>query len=276
MLPTIALAALIVAQAGSPSGSPAGTSGGSGTGTVTPQPVSQPFPRRSIDDADARAAAELRSHRELDDRKRGPDAMRDEILHRRRLQPVDAGAEDRNALDTSLRDLQPEAMAMPTGFTRVYVDPANPGQYVRANGALYAVFPYSEYQRTKKHGTIALIPTSTIFRIGLPARMPIEVREDPFQGAAPERHDERRSQIGAGVGRIDTRLDLYRGDDGAQAGRRAAAQESRALAIDQPRDEPDFGHRSLPTFLTDESYRRAFFASLRERRPATPPSDPAS
>lgn len=260
--------------------------GQSGPASPTPQPasqpvgqpVSQPIPRQSTEDQDAKTIADLKALRTIDDARRGPDSRRDEILNRKRLQQVDAGAEDRSPLDVSLRNMQPELMAMPIGFSKVYVDPADPTQYVRADGALFAVFPYSIYKRTKK-GRIALIPTSTIFRIGMPAHMYVEPRTDPFEGASPERKDGLLGDGPSAGGRMNTRVNLFLGAVSNATGheprsmdtsafrRQATSEDDRSVSVNSGRDEPDFAHRELPTFLRDESYRRAFFESLRQRRP---------
>lgn len=252
-----------------------------GTGT---QRVAEPIERRPTEEMDDRTRADLKSQREIDNLRRGPDAHRDQILQRQRLQPVDAGVEDRSTLDVSLRNMQPELSAMPTGFSRVYVDPVDPEQYVRADGALYAVFPFSEYKRTKK-GTLVLIPTSTIFRIGRRAHFPMMQRPDPFMDAAPERIDARSPVMPSTGERMDTRVNLFRGtgqvttstpavranNESRDASRveqdPTSGEGDRAISQNEPRDEPDFANRTLPEFLTNESYRRAFFESLRERRP---------
>ena len=251
------------------------------SGTIA-QRAAEPIERRPTEEMDERTRADLKSQREVDNLRRGPDAHRDQILQRQRLQPVDAGVEDRSTLDVSLRNMQPELMAIPTGFSRVYVDPVDPEQYIRADGALYAVFPFSEYRKTKK-GTVVLIPTSTIFRIGPRAHYSMVQRPDPFLDAAPERVDSRSPVTPSTGGRMDTRVNLFRGTGQVTAATPAvrarnetrdasrverdptSGEGDRAISQNEPREEPDFANRTLPEFLTNESYRRAFFESLRTR-----------
>lgn len=229
------------------------------------QSVHRPLPSRPVPDADGTVdeaqVDEQRELRALDDRRRGPDARRNEILRRRPLQPVDLGVEDRSTLDASLRLTQPEMQSMPLGFSRVYVDPMDPTRYVRANGALYAVFDHSEYRRAKK-GMQTLVPQGTLFRIGLPARF--EPVVDPFADAAKERANGLRSEQRGEAVRIDQRIDLYRGESFAEA-----SPTPRTLVRESRRDEGmpavRSGEATRPRFLDDESYRRQFFESLRQR-----------
>ncbi len=236
-----------------------------------PASVQPPAPAAAVESE----AERLDRYREAERLRRGPDARRSDMLRRERLQPVDAGIEDRSALDASLRLTQPDLQSMPLGFARVYVDPLDPTRYIRANGALHAVFSQSEYRRGKS-GVIPLVPQGTTFRIGTPERFESPV--DPFDGAARERLDGR-----AGDGRqVDAmrsaRIDRFIGAD-AEAIRSAAdAPEAdpadrrptgNAIARDERRDEgllaPQTVDTPLPTMLTSEHYRRQFFASLRAR-----------
>lgn len=250
---------------------------GAGTGTQGSggpvQRSSQPLPVRPIESEDEAARNAKREYLAAEQRRRGPDGNRDEILNRTRLQPVDSEIEDRSALDVSLRTTQPEMLAMPMGFSRVYVDPANPDRYVRANGALFVTFPFSEYKRTKK-GTKAEIPAGTSFRIGMPAHYDMPERPSPFAGAAPERIDQLYAEDRQREMRVNTRLDMYRGDGRTEPapGPRSVNHNERR---DEQRDESVLGRESaLPAILTDEAYRRDFFESLR-KRPTTGKSSAA-
>jgi hypothetical protein len=254
--------------------------------------ANQPNQRQRGDGPDDGSNARGRDLQAIDDSRRGPDARRDQILQRRRLQPVDAGIEDRNQLDVSLRRMQAEPMSMPIGFSRVYIDPADPSKYVRGHGALYAVFPHSEYLKRKK-GTVALIPLSTTFRIGLPAHMSMEVVDDPSMVRAPERvegrYDQERSVEPAGAARLETRVVRFLApvDVSGAKGSRGEVAPQGPSAVDRERaetpvvrslgqreylDEPAIRSRSLPLFLTDENYRRTFFKSLRHRQTTEPSS----
>jgi hypothetical protein len=209
-------------------------------------------------------------YRDAERLRRGPDARRSDLLRRERLQPVDAGIEDRSTLDASLRLTQPDLQSMPLGFARVYIDPLDPTRYIRANGALHAVFSQSEYRRGKK-GVIPLVPQGTTFRIGTPERFerPIE----PFEGAARERFDGRMSDARQGDSMRNARIDRFIGEhaDASDAEEIPSPADRRpsgnAIARDERRDEgllaPQTVDTPLPTMLTSEHYRRQFFTSLR-------------
>jgi len=82
------------------------------------------------------------------------------------LEVVDQGVEDRGGFEKSLRVL-PLDMRVPTGFQQVYRVPGREDLLMRGNGALFAVFPRSVYQRTVI-GTIPLAPADVHFSIGMP------------------------------------------------------------------------------------------------------------
>jgi len=82
------------------------------------------------------------------------------------LEVVDQGVEDRGGFEKSLRVL-PLDMRVPTGFQQVYRVPGREDLLMRGNGALYAVFPRSVYQRTPI-GTIPIAPADVHFSIGMP------------------------------------------------------------------------------------------------------------
>ncbi len=82
------------------------------------------------------------------------------------LRPVDQGVEDTSPLNTSLRYVE-FGLDAPSGFGRVYQVIAEEGTYVRANGAIYAAFPRSQYRRTSK-GVLVEVPADTVFHIGAP------------------------------------------------------------------------------------------------------------
>ncbi|MEY5060498.1 MAG: hypothetical protein RIS45_419 [Planctomycetota bacterium] len=82
------------------------------------------------------------------------------------LEVVDQGVEDRGGFEKSLRVL-PLDMRVPTGFQQVYRVPGREDLLMRGNGALFAVFPRSVYQRTPI-GTIPLAPADVHFSIGMP------------------------------------------------------------------------------------------------------------
>lgn len=82
------------------------------------------------------------------------------------LEVVDQGVEDRGGFEKSLRVL-PLDMRVPTGFQQVYRVPGREDLLMRGNGALFAVFPRSIYQRTPV-GTLPLAPADVHFSIGMP------------------------------------------------------------------------------------------------------------
>ena len=229
----------------------------------------------SAQPATARVESEeerLERFRNAERLRRGPDARRADLLRRERLQPVDAGIEDRSTLDASLRLTQPDLQSMPLGFARVYVDPLDPTRYIRANGALHAVFSQSEYRRGKS-GVIPLVPQGTRFRIGTPKRF-----HEPyaaFDGAAIERVDGRMNDGRQDESMRDARIDRFIGaeSDAASSEPAPAPADRRpsgnAISRDERRDEgvlaPQTVDTPLPTMLTSEHYRRQFFESLRSR-----------
>lgn len=82
------------------------------------------------------------------------------------LEIVDPGMADISPLSTSLRQLD-HGLAIPTDFEHVYRLPGDRDRFVRADGALFAVFPQSEYAPTR-FGDVPLIPANTVFYIGAP------------------------------------------------------------------------------------------------------------
>jgi len=262
----IAAVVLILSVAAVPDDSDRPTAGSTGTPTLAP--ATKPGPKKEID-VDANLA-------EAEDRRRGPDSRRDQILGRpNALQAVEQGVEDINTLGASLRQLQLESSAAPMDFQRVYRVPGEPGKLMRGDGALIAVFPFSEYQSTKK-GPLAVVPAATVFRIGQLTAFRARRVDDPFQDA-PTGRMERRVPATTSIGgeadtssRIDRRIDMQRADVTAALpptnpiaarGSPIAArdsQESRTLAPLDPRL-----HGPLPRIIADEDYRRAFFQSLR-------------
>lgn len=88
---------------------------------------------------------------------------------RPRLEIVEQGVEDRGGLVTSTRVL-PVDMRLPAGFSVVYRSPGDDGSLMRGNGALFAVFPRSQYRRVAG-GSVPLVPAGVVYSIGMPGRM---------------------------------------------------------------------------------------------------------
>jgi hypothetical protein len=80
--------------------------------------------------------------------------------------PIDQTVSDLNPLSASFRHMTID-LRMPTGFKSVYTVPGRDDLLMRANGSVYAVFPYSVYNFSKK-GKSPEIPASTVFYIGQP------------------------------------------------------------------------------------------------------------
>lgn len=90
---------------------------------------------------------------------------------RQDLETVDPNVADLGPLSTSFRDMGID-LRQPTDFDRVYRVPGMEDHFMRANGALHAVFPHSVYQRVRRRRggsvTMPLIPGGTVFYIGPP------------------------------------------------------------------------------------------------------------
>lgn len=80
------------------------------------------------------------------------------------LEPVDQGVADLTDLSVSLRVVNP-MLREPSGFSRLYQVRGMADAYVRANGALYAVFPRSAYALSQS-GQVPVVPAGTVFAIG--------------------------------------------------------------------------------------------------------------
>lgn len=82
------------------------------------------------------------------------------------ISPLDQAVEDTSVLSTSLRKIDWDTR-YPVGFENVYRIPGHDDKLMRADGALYAIFPQSVYANTA-YGDIPLIPHDTVFSIGWP------------------------------------------------------------------------------------------------------------
>lgn len=92
-----------------------------------------------------------------------------------KYQVVESGTDDVSPLRVGSRIL-PTDLRVPTGFEKVYRIPGAasgvPGidhaddKFARISGAVTAVFPRSEYLKTRKGATFAAIPAGTVFYIG--------------------------------------------------------------------------------------------------------------
>jgi len=82
-----------------------------------------------------------------------------------RLRRIEQGIDDMDTLAVSLRVMSPD-LRSPAGFTQLFEDTANPGTFVRVNGATYAVMPRTEYALDEDDNVIALVPAGTVFYLG--------------------------------------------------------------------------------------------------------------
>lgn len=87
-----------------------------------------------------------------------------------KLTPGDAMMIDRSAISDSLR-VSATDLRNPSGFTNIYEVDQRPDVLVRANGAVYAVFPLGDYALVKKDKrpyVQVLVPPGTMYYIGEP------------------------------------------------------------------------------------------------------------
>ncbi len=82
------------------------------------------------------------------------------------LTPVDQNVSDVSPLQTSLIFLEPDH-GWASGFERVYESPLFPDKFIRIHGAVWALFPKSEYVESDD-GMLPVIPAATEFFIGPP------------------------------------------------------------------------------------------------------------
>ncbi len=186
------------------------------------------------------------------------------------LELVDQGVTDRDELATSLRVLfdQPNA---PTRFARLYQTPLAPGQLVRIDGGVAAVFPRSEYFLTRKQGEIPVVPAGTVFLIGGVEQLDSPLVPDPWTPPPGSTAELLRVQRLAGL-RAPTqatpRLAGAVSDSSARRPDRPNAiyaisdrSARRSAATAQLERVSDVELR-VPTVFTDESHRRTRLREL--------------
>ena len=240
---------------------------------VVVQPASTPMPVIRVGSGRVTEVRERKLREDLDRRGLGPDGRVAEILGLpRALIPLETGVADRGPLSTNLKVVKSEAAAYPIGWEHLYLAPDDSGQLVRGNGGLYMTFPYSTFKKTKKGLKITLPPGAT-FHIGMPRAWQAVPPTPPTQEEArPGQESARlRSEIGGAMGgRVERRIDRYRGDGEAYVARahNASASGWSLPALEQTTDPTatEAPQQSLPRISTDEAYRRAFLAALRVRR----------
>lgn len=99
------------------------------------------------------------------------------------LTPVDENVADVSPLRTSLIHLEPDH-GWATGFERVYQSPLYPDKFIRIDGAVWAMFPKSEYFETED-GALPVIPASAEFFIGPPPASLLQPPDSGAGGASP-------------------------------------------------------------------------------------------
>lgn len=158
---------------------------------------------------------------------------------------VDQRVSDIHSLSTSLRQLEP-GLAQPSGFSDLYrmTDARGEEVYVRADGAVYAVFPRSVYASTPSGRAMAVVPPGTLFMIGEPPAAGAPPRVQALGRVTPSMPGP--LDAGRIAGRLETRVD---------GGREAPAPRP---AIDTMRTVPR-------TIANDPEYRRRRIAELLER-----------
>lgn len=182
------------------------------------------------------------------------------------LIPVDPRYDDLNPIRTSLRVIQPDPR-VPTGFEQVYrlrtapnARPGSPDQFARVSGALTAVFPHSEYRRTKR-GVQAQIPAGTVYYIGaLPgasAFNSVSPQPRPSPSGAPERigpivPEQARTRVAAALASPDDSSFIRQTD----------AHTSPPDGVSRHPAESDLTRAAQPTMLDDESFRSARLRQL--------------
>lgn len=142
------------------------------------------------------------------------------------LQAVDPGRADTGGLETSLRSL-PFDLRLPTGFERVYRVPGRDDLYMRANGALYAVFSKGVYEGARGR-EVPLATTDLVYHIGMPepAKVPAPAFDRP--------------------GRIDLRVGSTRPAPTSAAESALPAAPTVAVDLDGPADPTDpWAHLAL-------------------------------
>lgn len=82
------------------------------------------------------------------------------------LVPAEQMVEDIPSIAVSFRQIE-QGLGQPSDFSRVYRAPGD--QFMRIQGAVYAVYPTSEYgYNKKKKVTYPVVPAGTVFYIGEP------------------------------------------------------------------------------------------------------------
>lgn len=170
------------------------------------------------------------------------------------LKAVDPNVGDRGPLATSFREASLD-LRQPTNFDRVYRVPGNEERFMRASGALYAVFPRSIYVQTRS-GSIATIPDGTVFYIGAPSFLNASPSE-----RAPSRALAMRQE---NLYRVENRIDSTADSLDPARGRRLHPVPGRAHRFSNQERVA-----SQPTIINDPGYRAARLRGLMKQAART-------
>ncbi len=168
--------------------------------------------------------------------------------------PVEPVVGDTSSLATSLRVMEPGLQA-PSGFSQVYRVPGAQGQFMRADGALFAVFPQSNYVQFRGMD-IPVIPAGTVFHIGGLPENPLESQ----LGVPLDSIDQ--STLDAYFGRVSYKIDPADGSVSFESPRRNVGSRMFALAPPRARHtrptlrrRDDGSDAEGPAIVTDSDYR---------------------
>jgi hypothetical protein len=202
----------------------------------------------------------------------------------RELDPVEQGIDDVDPLSASLRDLQHE-LRTPFGFQRVYRVPGRDDLLMRAHGGLYAVFPRSWYERTRR-GTIVMVPPQTIFFIGQPTAAMLgpappgtatdeDDRITSPDGAASRLDEDTSAMPVLSADRLGQRLDPIVAPRDASPHPTDGSIDSSSATPDAPQASPRRAAKQLeamrvaatvaPRIIRDEGYRTHRLRELMRR-----------
>lgn len=183
------------------------------------------------------------------------------------LRPLDASIEDVSPIATSLRIDTRLSLQQPTGFSEVYAGPGG-DDLMRINGALYAVFPRSQYVFNEDQGLTPVIPQGTVFRIGtpdptgvLPTSTAATPEPNPLRAGARLETAAPTLRSGELAGqRLDLKIAAVDGDGTPVVSTPPTSADTTHGGRADERPHPD--HLELTTILDSPEYRATRFASL--------------
>jgi hypothetical protein len=167
----------------------------------------------------------------------------DEGVNIEKLQVVDSRVADVSVLSTSLR-INSTGLGEPAAFDQVYKGPGS-SMFMRGNGALFAIFDQSVYVISEGY-SIAQIPPSTVFHIGMPPPSRKTSGSQPPPPVVPDVVDLSKGVVRAGFGVV--------APAGPATGNRISFASSK--------------HEKtvLPRFVSDRAYRAMRLGEILSRR----------